>query len=93
MKTTTSLHITPEEADKHSDYEKIVHLDYSNITNNVNVGQAKLSLNKYDHEATSDKVELKAEKTVDNYDVDTNFIDIGHQPHNSSTFLFYPTSF
>lgn len=91
-KTTTTLQITPEEVD----FEK--NLPNTNRTNDIIGKQAKLSLNKYDNEVTTEKLQLK-EKNVESYqiksevsneglsDVDTNIIDVGQQPpRNNSTY-------
>lgn len=89
-KTTTPLQLTPEEVD----FEK--NLPNTNRTNDIIGKQAKLSLNKYDNEVTTEKVQLK-EKNVESYqiksevsneglsDVDTNIIDVGQQPPRNNS--------
>lgn len=62
LKTTTTLQLTPEEVD----FEK--NLPNTNRTNDIIGKQAKLSLNKYDNEVTTEKVQLK-EKIGESYQI------------------------
>lgn len=93
LKTTSTLQITPEEVESHNDYEKNLHIDLAKInsTNDDVVRQPKLSLSKYENEVTTEKVPLKADKSVDTLstisephdvysDVESNIIDVGQQP-------------
>lgn len=61
-KTTTPLQLTPEEVD----FEKAIPI--TNRTNEIIGKQAKLSLNKYDNEVTTEKVQLK-EKIGESYQI------------------------
>lgn len=95
LKTTATVHNTPEEVEGHSDYEKNLQPDFTNPngTNDI-LRQGKLALSKYDNEVTTEKVLFKAEKSVDisephdvYNDVESNIIDVGQQPpRNSSTY-------
>ncbi|XP_031628349.1 uncharacterized protein LOC116344084 isoform X2 [Contarinia nasturtii] len=81
-KTTTPLQITPEEVEMNLPSAK----------------QSKLLLNKYDNIVTTEKVQTKLDKIVENEhvheasntiitdesDVNNNIIDVGQQTHNTS---------
>lgn len=68
-KTTTPLQMTPEEVDRQNDYEQNLQAIYSNTnaTNDIIVRQTKLALDKFDSDVTTEKVQSKAEKSVDIY--------------------------
>lgn len=69
MKTTiTAPHNASDEEIIH-DNKFYSEIQSNNGTNDIITIQAKLSLNKYNNEATTEKLQLKAEKIVDNYPV------------------------
>lgn len=68
-KTTTPLQMTPEEVERQNDYDQNLQTVYSNpnATNDIIVRQTKLALDKFDNDVTTEKVQPKAEKSVDIY--------------------------
>lgn len=76
-KTTIAQHILPEGIEKHSDFEKSLHAILPSM-NTTNISkQAKLAIGKYNNDVTTEKIQLKAEKIVDNYP------SIQHETSNS----------
>lgn len=72
LKTTvTSQHNTSDQVESQNvnENEFDLKIQNNNGTNDIITIQAKLSLNKQNNEATTEKLQLKAEKIVDNYPV------------------------
>lgn len=108
---TSQNSTSDEEASHNHEINLESEIQKNNGTNDIITIPTKLALNKHNNDATTttEKLQLKAEKIVDNYavvvaephesnnaigdnifsDVDTNFIDVGHQaPRNSSSSRF-----
>lgn len=77
-KTATTLQLSPEEFEKRIDFERSLHAVLPGINRTNDFMAKKFELNKYDSEVTTQKVQPKAAKIVDNYPIGEP-----HEPSNS----------